>query len=109
MAVLERSNRQKYIQSRTTFGMIIGLVIFISILITKASQLSSTTGNSKGRIGPFTLFTLSKKSVGSSNYLVDMRLSFLNISLLIMVCATFGFLSAIYHLKNNHKRDRIEL
>lgn len=109
MAVLERSNRQKQIVSRTTLGMIIGLIIFMSILITKASQLSSATGNSVGRIGPFTIFVLSKKSVGNGNYLVDIQFSFLRILLLILACAFVGFMSALLQQKNNHKHDRIEL
>jgi hypothetical protein len=109
MAVLERSNRQKQIVSRTTLGMTIGLVIFMGILITKATLLSSTTGYSVGRIGSFTLFILSKKSVGNGNYLVDIKLRLLQILLLILVCACVGFTSAILQQNINHKRDRIEL
>ncbi len=109
MAVLERSNQQKQITSRTTLGMTIGLVIFMSILIAKASLLSSTTGYSVGKIGSVTLFILSKKSVGNGSYLVDIKLRIIQILLLIVGCAFVGFTSAILQQNINHKRDRIEL
>jgi len=109
MAVLERSQQQKNIVSRTTLGMIIGLMIFMSLLITKASQLSSATGTVAGSFGPVTLFELSKNAVGNGNYQVDIKLSFLQILVLILGCAGMGFLSAILQQNNSHKRDTIQL
>ena len=109
MAVLERSQQQKQLMTRTTLGMILGLVIFMSLLFVKASQLSSATGTVAGTIGPISLFELSKNAVGNGNYQVDINLSFLRILALILFCASIGLLTAKLQQNINHKRDRIEL
>ena len=95
--------------TRTTLGMILGLVIFIGLLMSKASLLSGATGTVKGSIGPVPLFELSKNAVGNGDYQVGIKLSFPQILMLIIGCASVGFLSAILQQNNNHKRDTIEL
>ncbi|MCX6728070.1 MAG: hypothetical protein NTX11_04645 [Candidatus Saccharibacteria bacterium] len=109
MAVLERSQQQKQLITRTTIGMIVGLVIFIGLLMSKASLLSNATGTVTGSIGPVPLFELSKNAVGNGNYQVNINLSLLRILALILFCASIGLLTAKLQQNINHKRDRIEL
>lgn len=109
MAVLERSQQQKQLISRTVIGMIIGLLIFMSLLMSKASQLTNSTGSVSGSIGPVSLFELSKNAVGNGNYQVNINLSFLRILILIIGCALVGFLTAILQQIIIERRDTIEL
>lgn len=74
MAVLDRPTNQKQLTTSLLGSLLLGVLLFAALLVGNATQLSSTTGQIQGGLGPIHLFELTRLPLAGGGYTGGVRL-----------------------------------
>ncbi len=74
MAVLDRSTSYKQLTTSLLGSLLLGVLLFAVQLISSATQLSNTTGQVQGGVGPLYLFELTRLPLAGGGYSGGVRL-----------------------------------